>query len=62
MITTNCLECQHPINFESMPEIGQKLICIKCKIYLEVTWLFPIILDYQERESKTVMDPDENLE
>jgi hypothetical protein len=53
MIITTCPECQQPINFESTPEIGRKLLCINCNSNLEVTWLFPIILDYQEIESKT---------
>lgn len=61
MITT-CLECQQPISFESMPEIGQQLICAHCENCFEVIWLFPIILGYLENESKTISNPDENAE
>lgn len=59
MITATCPECKEPIHFASTPQIGQQLICVHCKNDLEVTWLFPVSLDYLETESKTINNPDE---
>ena len=62
MITSTCPECKHLINLFSLPEIGQQLICENCNNMFEVTWLFPVFLDYLEREEKISDEQDENLE
>ena len=62
MITTTCPECMHVINLISMPEIGKKMICENCNTKLSVTWLLPVILDYQEYEKEPDSDLEENLE
>ena len=50
MISTNCPECDHLIDLELMPEINQKIACTNCNNLFEVTWLFPVSLDYQDNE------------
>ncbi len=59
MITASCPECKEPILLASTPQIGQQLICANCKNDFEVTWLFPIILDYKENEFGKPSDPDD---
>lgn len=49
MITVSCPECKNGINLDSSPEIGQLTKCTSCQTVLEVTWLYPISLDYQEQ-------------
>ncbi|UCF29671.1 MAG: lysine biosynthesis protein LysW [Chloroflexota bacterium] len=60
-MTATCPECKHLINLISLPEIGKLFICESCDTKLEVTWLFPVILDYQEYEKQLASDEDENL-
>ena len=48
MIKVSCPECRQPINLESEQHIGQQVICNSCHTQLEVTWLFPVSLDYPE--------------
>lgn len=52
MITASCPECENDIFFDETPEIGQVLICVNCESVLEVTWLFPICLDIQEKKAR----------
>ena len=62
MITATCPECKQLVNLVSIPEIGQQLICVNCNSYLEVTWLFPVILDYLDDDPKPISESDEILE
>jgi uncharacterized protein YbaR (Trm112 family) len=62
MINATCPECKQLINWDSMPEIGQQLMCVNCSNMLEVTWLFPVFLDYQDKETKTIDEQDESIE
>lgn len=52
MVTTLCPECQHTIEIIPNPQIGQKVTCLDCDVDFEVTWLFPISLDYLEISEK----------
>jgi lysine biosynthesis protein LysW len=61
MITASCPECDNDIFFEETPEIGQVLICVNCQAVLEVTWLFPISLDFQEKYPKVSTVQDDQL-
>lgn len=61
MITASCPECDNDIFFEETPEIGQVLICLNCQTVLEVTWLFPISLDFQEKNPKVSTAQDDQL-
>ena len=49
MIHLICPDCQKPINLESLPKIGQQVLCQACNVDLVVTWLFPIRLDLSEK-------------
>jgi len=49
MITVNCPECKNIIQINSTPEIGHLVQCGSCQTVLEVTWLYPVSLDYQEQ-------------
>jgi hypothetical protein len=49
MITAICPECENPIVLDPSPEIGDVLRCKTCQTFLEVTWLYPISLDYPEK-------------
>jgi hypothetical protein len=62
MITASCPDCDNQLILDTTPEIGQLLRCVNCHKMLEVTWLFPVCLDYQEREEKISAEQDENLE
>jgi hypothetical protein len=59
LISATCPECIEPIHFTSTLQIGQQLICENCKNDFEVTWLFPISLDYLDNKSKTINNPDQ---
>ncbi len=48
MVVVLCLECQHAIEIDLYPEIGQRVVCPACQVELEVIWLFPVVLDYLE--------------
>ena len=48
MVTISCPECQSQIQINSDTEIGQRVICQSCNVILEVTWLFPIEVDFTE--------------
>ena len=48
MVKVSCPECRQPIALESEQNIGQQVICNSCHTQLEVTWLFPVSLDYTE--------------
>jgi hypothetical protein len=48
MLTVTCPQCQRQIDLDSDPEIGQCLICKSCHAILEVTWLFPVDVDFLE--------------
>jgi NAD-dependent SIR2 family protein deacetylase len=48
MITVACIECGYQIEIDSNPEIGQLAKCRNCNSVFEITWLFPIGIDYQE--------------
>ena len=48
MVTVACLDCGQPIELNPNPEIGQRVTCQSCTVELEVTWLFPVCLDYLE--------------
>ena len=56
-----CLDCQHPLDFGSDPEIGQQQVCPQCNAVLEVTWLFPLSLDYPEVKAPILSQDDEDL-
>jgi uncharacterized protein YbaR (Trm112 family) len=47
MLTAPCPNCKHRLILNSIPEIGQRLVCENCQEHLEVTWLFPLALDYE---------------
>ena len=53
MLTAVCPECEHELKFDSIPEIGQHVVCENCNKQLEVTWLFPLALDYQNIYDQT---------
>ena len=48
MIQSACPECKQLIEITADPEIGQQFLCTACDTVFEVTWLFPISLDYLE--------------
>jgi hypothetical protein len=52
----------HVIRLISLPEIGNQMICERCCTRLEVIWLFPVILDFQEYEIEPASDQDKNFE
>ena len=62
MITASCPECTRKINLDSTPEIIQLLKCSYCQNVLEVTWLFPIILDYKEKTANISAKQDKDFE
>jgi len=42
----NCLDCAEPIVLESLPLLGQKILCAHCQAALEVINLEPLELDW----------------
>lgn len=55
MVIVSCPECENRIHLDSKPVIGQRAACEDCQTVFEVTWLFPICLDYLDYE-KPVSD------
>jgi uncharacterized protein YbaR (Trm112 family) len=60
MITLTCPECKHQLELDSTPEIGKVLQCSNCEEVFEVTWLFPINLDYKENPGRISPQFDES--
>jgi hypothetical protein len=48
MVKVACPDCQQVIDLDANLYIGQLVRCLACQTELEVTWLFPISLDYPE--------------
>ena len=48
MVKIACPDCQQDIDLDANLYIGQQVRCLACHTELEVTWLFPICLDYPE--------------
>jgi uncharacterized protein YbaR (Trm112 family) len=61
MVKVACPECQQRIDLDSEPKIGQHITCQSCKTEFQVTWLFPICLDYLEITEQIPASPDESL-
>ena len=53
MLTAICPACKQKLIFNTIPEIGFRLVCDNCKEHLEVTWLFPLAIDYEELNEET---------
>ena len=64
MITVACCECNYKIEIDSTPEIGQVITCRNCNTVFEITWLFPIGIDYQEKIARSSInqEKDNNIE
>lgn len=60
MHTSSCPKCEEQVVLGSDPKISQLVVCQSCKTELIVTWLFPIVVDYQESEKNTSDEQGEN--
>ena len=58
MVTGLCPKCRAVVEVGSELEIGKRVICENCSTALEITWLFPICLDYQELSDDEVRQND----
>ncbi|MFN2237625.1 MAG: hypothetical protein ACK2U1_25625 [Anaerolineales bacterium] len=58
MLTTLCPECQHPIEFNAEPQIGQHTTCQSCAKEWVVIWLYPISLDSVELSDQIKSEED----
>lgn len=64
MINGICPACQSNFEIEKEPDLGIKVTCPECFVTYEVTWLFPLTLDYLDLDEPyqggDVFDPLEN--
>jgi hypothetical protein len=58
MILAECPNCCSHIEIKDVPLIGHPVICFYCNVQLEITWLFPVTLDYPERQQLLHQDID----
>jgi hypothetical protein len=50
MVIAECPNCNAHIEIEPIPVIGLPVECYCCNVKLEVTWLYPVALDFPERK------------
>ena len=50
MIMTECPNCCAHIEVKVVPVIGLPVECYYCDVQLEITWLYPITLDFPEKQ------------
>jgi len=50
-MTTRCPSCMEEIEVSEDPNIGLQLKCLHCHTTVEVTWLFPLTLDFIDKNS-----------
>jgi hypothetical protein len=50
---TKCLVCNNEIELTEDPSIGLLVQCFYCNTYFEVTWLFPLTVDFVDGVSST---------
>lgn len=48
MLNVECMQCGGDVIFETIPEMGEKVACPHCHVRLEVVWLYPLDLDFDE--------------
>lgn len=46
MIKSACPECDHDVQMETTPNVGERVICSSCKTILVVVQLSPVQLDW----------------
>ncbi len=51
MIKTRCLSCAQQLNLIGPVEIGHRILCPHCHTEQEVVWMFPIQLDFPEKDT-----------
>ncbi len=56
MILAECPNCCSHIEIKDVPVIGQQVECFYCDVQLEITWLYPVTLDYPERHLSLKQD------
>jgi len=49
MILAECPNCCTHIEIKDVPVIGLQVFCYYCNVQLEITWLYPVTLDYPEK-------------
>ena len=51
MAKTTCPACQANISLEGKLEIGTTINCGECREPLEIVWLFPLTVGFQQEET-----------
>jgi lysine biosynthesis protein LysW len=46
MITSTCPECDHDVQIETAPNVGERVICSSCGTILVVIQVSPVQLDW----------------
>ena len=62
MIHGICPVCKSRIEIEIEPDLGIRVSCPDCTVTYEVTWLYPITLDYLETNEPDQKDDFVSLE
>lgn len=62
MIHGICPACQSRFEIEIEPDLGIRVTCPDCSVTYEVTWLYPITLDYLETNEPDQKDDFVSLE
>jgi lysine biosynthesis protein LysW len=63
MLRTTCPECGEPVELDDDAQVGERLVCVECRIDLEVLSLSPLTIDYAlVDEWEEDWDQDEGLD
>ena len=50
MISFLCLACSNAIHIQDEPFVGQHVQCETCLNELQITWLYPLTLDFMDED------------
>ena len=56
MIYSECPNCCAHIKIKKAPSIGLPVKCGYCNVQLEIIWLYPVTLDYPEKQPQSLQD------
>jgi lysine biosynthesis protein LysW len=59
MIITVCPDCSNELSVSENPRIGGSVACDSCGQKLEIVWLYPLEVDYQEEKTSCEINNQE---
>lgn len=46
MLRTTCPECGEPVEFGENAQVSERIVCVECRVELEIPSLSPLAIDY----------------